>query len=284
LYCLFCWQPLAFFNVNHSKEAAMAHTRYEDLGPHDLIWESAKKSMRGAIVDSDGMVYLRSLKIDGAPALPTRTEEERRAVSDLTLLRLIAALTSDAAYAGLLSAADDDRSTSVSNDDDIGASTFDPEYRERMIALRRTMRRIHAEASAAAPEGLMLQLRAEVRKKPIAGVPDDRVRIAERRKRLSPLLEPLLKLFQGLSAEDIDFDPERTIRVPIKGFKYLVSEDLPLGEQVDRLEYLLASFSRQWNEKGNEVTVGGRPDMFEGWIQIELPEAKPTSRSTQPPD
>lgn len=262
----------------------MVHTPYEDLGPHDLIWEAAEKSMRGAIVDSDGMIYLRSLKIDGAPALPTRTEAERRAVSDLTLLRLIAALTSDTAYAGILSAADQDPSTNATSDDDNGASTVDPNYRERMIALRRTMRRIHAEASAAAPEGTMLQLRAEVRKNPIAGVPDDRVRITERRKRISPLLEPLLKLFQGLSAEDIDIDPESTIRVPIRGFKYLVSEDLPLGEQVDRLEFLLASFARQWSEKGNEVTVGGRPDIFEGWIQIELPDAKPNKRSAQPTD
>lgn len=262
----------------------MVHTPYEDLGPHDLIWEAAKKSMRGAIVDSDGMIYLRSLKIDGAPALPIRTAEERRAVSDLTLLRLIAALTSDSAYADILGAADDDRLTNVTRDDDIGASTVDLDYRERMIALRRTMRRIHAEASAAAPEGTMLQLRAKVREKPIAGVPDDRVRIAKRRKRISPLLKPLLTLFQGLSAEDIDIDPESTIRVPIRGFKYLVSEDLPLGEQADRLEYLLASFTRQWSEKGNEVTVGGRPDICEGWIQIELPDAKSNKRSARPTD
>ena len=38
----------------------MAHTLYEDLSPHDLIWEAAEKSMRGAIVsNSDGMIYLR---------------------------------------------------------------------------------------------------------------------------------------------------------------------------------------------------------------------------------
>jgi hypothetical protein len=252
----------------------MAHTRYEDLGPHDLIWEAAEKSMRGAIVDSDGMVYLRSLKIDGAPALPTRTAEERRAVSDHTLLRLIAALTSDTAYAGILNAADDARSTEPISDDDSGTSTSDPDYRERMVALRRTMRRIHAEASAAAPEGTLLQLKAEVRKVPIAGVPDDRVRIAERRKRISPLLEPLLKLFQGLSAEDIDIDPDRTIRVPIRGFKYLISEELPLGEQVDRLEHILTTFSRKWQEDGNKVTIGGRPHIFEGWIQMECPEPR----------
>ena len=256
----------------------MTHTRYEDLGPHDLIWETAQRSMRNAIIDSDGVVYLRSLKIDGAPALPTRTAEERRAVSDHTLLRLIAALTSDTAYAGIMSAADDGQSTNLISDDDDGALTIDPDYWERMIAMRRTMRRIHAEASTAAPEGTMLQLKAEVRKSPIAGVPDDRVRIAERRKRISPMLEPLLKLFQGLSAEDVDIDPECTIRVPIRGFKYLISEELPLGEQVDRLEHLLTTFSRKWQEDGNKVTVGGRPDIFDGWIQMEFPEPPEKTR------
>ena len=104
----------------------------------------------------------------------------------------------------------------------------------------------------------MLQLKAEVRKKPIAGVPDDRVRIAERRKQISPLLEPLLKLFQGLSAEDIEIDPECTVRVPVRGFKYLISEYITLGEQVDRLEDLLTTFSREWQEDGSKVAVGGR--------------------------
>ncbi len=256
----------------------MAHTRYEDLGPHDLIWESAQKSMRAAIIDSDGMVYLRSLKIDGAPALPTRTAEQRRAVSDHTLLRLIAALTSDTAYAGVMSAADDGQSTNLISDDDDSASTVDPDYRERMVAMRRTMRRIHAEASTAAPEGTLLQLKAEVRISPIAGVPDDRVRIGERRERISLLLEPLLKLFQGISAEDIVIDAEYTVRVPLRGIKYLISEDLPLGEQLDRLEYLLGSFSRQWQESGINVTVGGRPDIFDGWIQMEFPEPRENAR------
>ncbi|MEX2298069.1 MAG: hypothetical protein WD715_11665 [Dongiaceae bacterium] len=242
----------------------------DELPASALTWESASRPLAGAIVDRDGAVYMRMLKLDATPAMLSSTPEQRRAMADFVMLRLIAALSADTTEIEVFRQ----------------SPTAKPERPDDWAAtLRDTMRLIHAKASAAAKEGHLLQLSVDDELRSITSLNADGISdrplavdtlgpIKTRKKRISPLIEPLLQLFPNLSAEDIEIDDECTVRAPLRGLKHLIPDDLPPGEQLDRLDILIDMYARNWAENGVRFSVGGRPDVFDGWLRMEFPESE----------
>jgi hypothetical protein len=241
-----------------------------ELPASDLTWEPASRPLSAAIVDRHGGVYLRVLKLDHAPVLPSSTPVQQRASADYILLRLIAALSADTTDVQVATKAE--------------TGTRRSPLEDRASELRVAIQEIHAKASSIAKEGHLLQLGvddASMGSMPLDadGISDRPFGLSmqapfkERKKRISILFEPLLQLFHGLSAEDIEIDEECTVRAPLRGLKHRIPENLPRGEQLDRLDAMIEMLMREWNKGGNRFTVGGRPDIYDGWIRMEFPDA-----------
>lgn len=250
----------------------------DELPTSALTWESASRPLAGAIVDRNGAVYMRMLRLDATPAMPSSTAEQRRAMVDFVMLRLIAALSADTTEIEVYRQ----------------SPTAKPERPDDWAAtLRDTMRLIHAKASAAAKEGHLLQLSADdemrlttplnadgISERPLAV--DTLGPIKTRKERVSALLESMLQLFPNLSAEDIEIDEECTVRAPLRGLKHLIPDDLPPGEQLDRLDILIDMFAGNWAENGVRFSVGGRPDIFDGWLRLEFPDSDEAEEGEEP--
>jgi hypothetical protein len=240
-----------------------------ELPPSDLTWEPAARPLSAAIVDRNGAVFVRLLKLAAAPAMTASTPAEQRAVADFVLLRLIAALSAETT----------DVAVSMKTETGTRRNPFEDQASELRVAIQE----IHARASSVAKEGHLLQLSVDAESMGSMPMNADGTshrtldlnkldQIKERKKRISILFEPLLQLFHGLSAEDIEIDEECTVRAPLRGLKHRIPETLPRGEQLDRLDTLIEILMREWNRGGNRFTVGGRPDIYDGWIRMEFPD------------
>lgn len=242
----------------------------------DLTWESLTKPTKVAVVDEEGNIYLRILKTDALPPLPPDSEAEGQAISDYIILRLVAALTADSSKAELYVRPDyDGRKDRHPGGMSISPAHGDGSYDQAEL-LRAAVRRVHSEASKAR-RGVMLELHADIvpsSAPDVDGLPDFRSvkidqlgPIKEKKDRVSHILDSVLNLFPGLSAEDVEITPEFVVRAPLYGFKSMMPDDLSPGEQFDRLEFIIQWFQNSFG-KDHVVTIGGRPDPLAGWIEI----------------
>lgn len=257
-------------------ETIVAGSRIPQVPRSDLTWKSLTKPTKAAIVDEAGNVYIRVLKTDALPPFPPDAEASGRAISDYIILRLVAALTADSSKAELFVRPDYD----VRKEPDPGELSANPAHGDgsydQAELLRAAVRRIHSEASKAR-HGVMLELHTDTvpsSAPAVGGLPDfksieiDQLGpIKEQKDRVPYILDSVLRLFPGLSAEDVEITPECVVRAPLYGFKSMIPDDLSRGEQFDRLEFIIKWFQESFG-KDHVVTIGDRPDPFAGWIEI----------------
>ena len=254
----------------------MTDSRIPKVPLSDLTWKSLTKTTKAAIVDEAGNIYMRVLKTDALPPFPPNAEANSQAISDYILLRLVAALTADSSNAELYVRPGSDVRRTV----DPGEMSLNPDHGdgsyEQAELLRAAIRRVHSEASKAR-QGVMLQLHADTvppSAPDVAGLPgfksiefDQLGPVKEQKERVPYLLGSILRLFPGLSAEDVEITPEAVVRAPLHGFKSMMPDDLSRGEQLDRLEFIIKWFQESFG-KVHLVKIGDRPDPFAGWIEI----------------
>lgn len=266
----------------------MAGSHIPEVPRSDMTWRSLEKPTRVAIVDEAGNIYLRILKADALPPFPPEAEANGRAISDYVILRLVAALTADSSEAELFV-----RPDYVGKDSDPGKLSANPAHGDgsynQAELLRSAVRCVHSEASKAR-HGVMLQLHTDIvppNAPDVAGLPgfksieiDQLGPIKEQKDRVPYLLESVLRLFPGLSAEDVEITPECVVRARLYGFKSMMPDDLTRGEQLDRLEFILKGFRDTFGED-HVVTIGGRPDPFAGWIEIAFQDLDEPTRKNQ---
>jgi len=192
-------------------------------------------------------------------------------------------MTADSSSAKVIARSGADPFEPASGDDgDVSDSPYAPADR-----LHEAIQRIHTEASIAW-HGTMLQLRADsipADSAPVEGMPGFRSvelgpleAVKERKERVPPLLEPLLQMMPGLSAEDLQFSPDGgLVRVPLRGFSALVPDDISPGEQLDRVDIVVKTIERLFGEVDRAVKVGGRPDPFAGWVEISIRTTRPST-------
>ena len=261
-------------------ETAMTDANAPKIPLSDLTWKSLTKPTTAAVVDAEGNIYVRILKTDAMPPLPPDAEANGQAISDYIILRLVAALTAESSKAELYVRPDyveqkDPKPGKISINPAHGDGSFD-----QAELLHAAVRRVHLEASKAR-RGVMLELHADTvpsSAPDVDGLPNFKSieinqlgPIKEQKDRVSYILDSVLNLFPGLSAEDVEITPECVVRAPLYGFKSMMPDDLSPGEQFDRLNFITKWFEDSFG-KDHVVTVGGRPDPLAGWIEIAFQE------------